>query len=156
MDSLKKAAIFIGAVTGGVLGGTIELAGKMTKVNFLNELGESIVDSALLTGEILGGAISGTADVIAGSVTKDLDKLEDGGRELGQAGKQVVGNAVTNIQMMAENGGEVIQGVVNRDKDRTTNALKTLAKMATIGVITVGAIKIKGNHDKANEKADQL
>jgi len=155
MNKLKKATIFIGAITGGVLGGSIDLVGKMTKVNFLSELGEGIVDSALLTGEIVGGAISGTADMISGTVVKDSEKCAEGTRELGHAGKQVLRNAVTNIQMMADNSGEMITGIRTRDKARTISAAKTLAKMATIGAVTVGAIKLKKNDEKSDETKDQ-
>jgi hypothetical protein len=155
MNKLKKATILIGAITGGVLGGSIDLVGKMTKVNFLSELGEGIVDSALLTGEIVGGAISGTADMISGTVVKDSEKSAEGTRELEQAGKQVLKNAVTNIQMMADNSGEMINGIRTGDKARTISAAKTLAKMATIGVITVGAIKLKKNDEKSDETKDE-
>ncbi len=147
MENLKKATIIIGAITGGVLGGSIELVGKMTKVEFLNELGEGIVDSALLTSEIVGGAISGTADMISGGIAKDQGKLSEGTKELSEAGKQVVRNAVTNIKLMAENSGEVIKGIKHKDKTRTVAAIKTLAKMATIGAVTVGAIILNKKED---------
>lgn len=151
MNSLKKAAIFMGALTGGVLGGSITLAGKMTKVDFLDELGEGIIDSALLTGEIIGEVISGTADIVAGGLTKDQEKIRCGGDELGHAGKQVVGNAVMNLRMMGENGGEIFRGIKNKDKARTLSAVKTLAKMATIGAVTFGAIQLKKNDGKSDE-----
>ncbi len=151
MNRIKKAGIYIGAITGGILGGSIELVGKMTKVEFLDELGEGIVDSALLTGEIVGEAAGGTVNIIAGGISKDRDRVKEGSSDLAHAGKQVFHNAVTNFKLMAENSGEVVQGVLSKDKARTISAARTLAKMATIGAVTVGAIKLKKNDDKPNE-----
>ena len=48
--------------------------------------------------------------------------------------------------------GEVIKGIKHKDKARTVAAVKTLAKMATIGAVTIGAIKLKKKDDKSNEK----
>ncbi len=143
MNSIKKAGIVLGAVTGGVLGGTVTLIGKMTKVDFIEELGEGIVDSALLTGQLVGEAVSGTADIVSGGITKDGEKMAEGTSDLKHAAVKTVGNAVHNIKMLGTSGSEIATGLAAGDGQKAMEGLKNLGKMAAIGLITVGAIKVK-------------
>ena len=64
MDFIKKTAIIGGAVVGGIVGGTISIIGHVTKIKVLDELGDSIIDSTILTGQIAGQAVSGATDMV--------------------------------------------------------------------------------------------
>jgi len=50
MDSIKKTGIIAGAVIGGVVGGSISLIGKLSKIKAVDDVGSSIVSSSILTG----------------------------------------------------------------------------------------------------------
>lgn len=71
MKAIKKAGIVAGAVLGGVIGGTLSVIGKVSKKKFVDELGESIIDSSILTGELYGGLANGATEVISGKIKKD-------------------------------------------------------------------------------------
>ncbi|MDF2654401.1 MAG: hypothetical protein K0R19_875 [Bacillota bacterium] len=152
MNNIKKAGIITGAVVGGVIGGTISVIGKVTKKKFIDELGESVVDSTILTGGIAGDIASGTANVISGKIQHQQDKLEEGKTELKSAGSQVVQNFVNNVKTVVDNSGEILEGVKEKDGKKILRGTRTLAKVAVVGALTVGTIKIKPE-DEAS-KAD--
>lgn len=155
MDFIKKAGIVGGAVVGGIIGGTLSIVGHVTKIKFVDELGESIVDSTILTGSIAGQLASGAADIVAGGVQKEPEHIEQGKKDLRAGGGKIVGNYVNNAKLIINNSGDIVQGVRTRDIKKVLNGAKTLGKVAAIGAITVGAIKIESdkNKDSQNESA---
>ena len=143
MNNIKKAGIITGAVVGGAIGGTISFIGKMTNQKFIDELGESVVDSTILTGGIAGDVASGATNVISGKIQKSRSKVEEGKDDLKSAGSQVVENFVNNVQTVVDNSGEILECVKEKDKRKIMRGAKTLAKVVAVGAITVGTIKIK-------------
>lgn len=150
MNHIKKAGIITGAVIGGVVGGSISLLGKVSKKKFIDELGESVVDSTILTGGIAGNIASGATNVIVGNIKKSHSKVEEGKKDLQSAGNQIVQNFVNNIKTVVENSGEIMEGVKERDRKKVVRGTKTLVKVAAVGAITVGAIKIKPEDQDSN------
>ena len=149
MDAIKKAGIIGGAVVGGIIGGTLSIVGHLVKSKFVDELGENIVDSTILTGSIAGQIASGAADVVVGGVQKEAGHVEQGKKDLKAGGGKILGNYVNNAKLIIHNSGDIVKGVKSRDIKKVLNGAKTLGKIAAIGAITVGAIKIEA--DKANE-----
>lgn len=152
MDVIKKAGIIGGAVVGGIIGGTVSIIGHVAKNKFVDELGESIVDSTILTGTIAGQIASGAADMIKGSIQKEPECIDDGKKDLKAGGRKIINNYVTNAKLIVNNSGDIVKGVKDRDIKRVLNGAKTLGKMAAIGAITVGAIKIEPDKGKEKEK----
>lgn len=152
MDNIKKVSIIGGAVVGGVIGGTISIIGHVAHNKFLDELGNSIVDSTILTGQITGQAVSGATDMVVGKVKHKPKYIVDGKKDLKNAGGKVVNNYVTNAKLIINNSGEIIQGVRQKDGKKIWNGTKTLGKIVAIGTITVGAIKIDPNDDGCDNK----
>ncbi len=152
MNQIKKAGIITGAVVGGAIGGAISFVGKMTNRKFIDELGESVLDSTLLTGGIAGDIASGASNVISGKVRKDRRKVKEGQKELKSAGGQVVQNFVGNVQTVVDNSGEILEGVREKDRRKIVRGAKTLVKVAAVGTITVGAIKVKPEGKEPEEK----
>ena len=132
MDSIKKACILAGAVIGGVVGGSISLAGKMAKVKFVDDVGSSIVSSAIHTGELTGTIAGGTVNAVSGKITKKPLKVKKGIKDLKRGGKQVADNVFANFRYVVENRKDI----------------KKLAKFAAVGTITVGAIKMIDSDEK--------
>ena len=145
MDVIKKAGIVGGAVIGGVIGGALSIVGHVTKNKVVDELGENIVDSTILTGSIAGQIASGAADVVVGGIQKEPEHIDRGKKDLKAGGGKIVGNYVTNAKLIINNSGDIVGGVKNRDVKRVLNGAKTLGKIVAIGAITVGAIKIEPN-----------
>ena len=143
MNNIKKAGIITGAIVGGAIGGTISFIGKISNQKFIDELGESVVDSTILTGGIAGDIASGATNVISGKIKNSRRKVEEGKDDLKSAGNQVVKNFVDNVQTVVDNSGEIIEGVKEKDRKRIIRGAKTLVKVVAVGAITVGTIKVK-------------
>ncbi len=156
MNNIKKAGIITGAVVGGAIGGTISFVGKMTNQKFIDELGESVIDSTILTGGIAGDIASGTTNVISGKIKKSNRKVEEGKDELKSAGNQVVQNFVNNVQTVVDNSGEILEGVKEKDSRKIMRGAKTLVKVVAVGAITVGAIKIKPDNEEVKSKSEKM
>jgi len=155
MNNIKKAGIITGAVVGGAIGGAISFVGKMTNQKFIDELGESVVDSTILTGGIAGDIASGTTNVISGKIKKSNRKVKKGKEELKSAGNQVVQNFVNNVQTVVDNSGEILEGVKEKDSRKIMRGAKTLAKVVAVGAITVGTIKIKPSQEEKEQEKEK-
>lgn len=148
MDFMKKAGIIAGATVGGIIGGTLSVVGKVTKVKIIDDIGSSIVDSTIYTGSIAGDIASGATDLVAGKVTKNQEKAQEGVDTLKEGGSKVVDNFVNNFKLVLENGGEILEGVKEKDLEKVSHGTKTLAKVVAVGAMTVGAIKIDEGEEK--------
>ena len=143
MNNIKKVGIITGAVIGGTIGGTISIIGKVSKNKFIDELGESVVDSTILTGRIAGEIVSGATNIVSGKIAKKPGNIEEGKNDLKSAGIKVLNNFVTNLTTVVDNCGEIIDGIKERDRKKVVRSTKTLVKVVAVGAITVGAIKVK-------------
>ncbi|MGP1570287.1 MAG: hypothetical protein ACTTH0_05135 [Eubacteriales bacterium] len=142
MRKIKKGAIIAGAVLGGAIGGTISFTGKLAKVKPLDSLGNNILNSFLYTGEIAGEFIAGGSDIAVGAIKKDRVRLKQGANNLKSGAGKIVNNYATNFKLIGGSGAEIISGVMKKDKVRIIKGGKRLAKIITVGMLSVGAIKI--------------
>lgn len=142
MYGLKTVGVCAGIAFGSVIGGTVSLVGKLTNAQFIDELGNNILDSAILTGEITGQAASGTVDIIRGKWEKSPRRLKKGKQDLKQAGSKIVINLWDNCRLIQKNSGEIVAGLYTHDPKRVKNGAKTLGKVIAVSFVTVGAIQI--------------
>lgn len=155
MDSLKKAGIIAGAAVGGVIGGTLSVVGKVSDIKIIDNIGSNIVDSTIYTGSIAGDIASGATEVVTGKVTKNPEKVNTGITDLKQGGGKVVGNFVNNFKLVTNNGGEILDGLKTRDTKKIKHGAKTLVKVAAVGMMTVGAIKIDEEENSEDKNTDK-
>ena len=148
MDKLKKSGIVAGAIIGGVIGGTLSVIGKVSKIKIIDDIGESVIDSTILTGSMAGNLASGTADAISGKVRHDEVQRREGIKDIKDTGGQVVDNFVENLKLMAGSGEEIITGVKNKNPKTVKRGVKSLAKIISVGALTVGAIKVKDDNNE--------
>lgn len=152
MKGLKKAGVYTGIAVGGAVGGTVSFVGKMIHKPGIDALGESVMDSAILSGEIAGEALNGTVNIVAGAIRKDKASVHAGRRELKRAGSRMVDNVVENAKLVAHQAGDIACGVCEGDRDKVVGGLKTLGKMVAIELLTVGAIQMDGKKQKASAR----
>ncbi|MDR2132979.1 MAG: hypothetical protein LBP30_06490 [Clostridiales Family XIII bacterium] len=155
VDAIKKTGVMAGAVVGGIIGGGVSLVGKLSGVKFLDEVGESIVDSAICTGGIAGDLVGGTADVLVGKITSDDERVRAGAGDLTSGGRKIAGNIVDNVKTLADCGGEIARGIGKRDGKRVLRGAKTLAKVIVVGAVTVGAIRVKKSEEETSDDASR-
>src|SRR5665647_3697233 len=101
MDLIKKTGILTGAVVGGVIGGTLSVIGKVAKIKIIDDIGESVIDSTILTGTIAGNLASGTTDLLTGKIQQDETLMKEGVTDIKDTGHKVVTNFVGNVKLVA-------------------------------------------------------
>jgi hypothetical protein len=152
----------IGAATGGVIGGSINVIGELTGSKFLSEVGEGINSSSKFMGEQLGNATQGVWDIGEGFIKKEDKKIDQGLNNLGEGfsntGKAVFGT----VKHVVKHTGDLGAGLIDDDPARWKNGARELSKTAVIGFLGVsvldvaGVVDINGNTDAGTpEVADK-
>ncbi|HZK72053.1 MAG TPA: hypothetical protein VFD03_11160 [Clostridia bacterium] len=148
MDKIKKTGILTGAIVGGVIGGTLSVIGKVSKIKIIDDIGESVIDSTILTGTMAGNLASGATDLVTGKIQNNENLANEGVSDIKETGHKVVNNFVGNFKLVTKSGGEILTGVKHRNLHKITGGVKSLVKVVSVGVLTVGAIKIKEDEKK--------
>jgi hypothetical protein len=113
----------------------------------VDQLGEGVVDSTILTGSIAGQLASGATDIVFGGIKKSKDHIKRGKSDLKAGGGKIVKNYIDNAKLILGNSGGIIMGAKERDAKKVLKGIKTLSKIVAIGAITVGAIKINSEKE---------
>ncbi len=153
MNQIKKTGILAGAVVGGIIGGALSVVGKVARVKLVDDIGESIVDSAILTGAMAGKLISGAGNVITGTLGKHPRQVREGSDDLRDTGKQVIDNVTRNVRLVVGSGKEITGGIRHRNPRRIKAGAKRFVKLIAVGALTVGAISIKDDGDSLADSA---
>lgn len=143
MIIIKKAGIVAGAIAGGVIGGTISVIGKVSDKKIVDNVGESVTNSLIYFGGIAGNVASGATDVAVGNMLKNDSQLNEGVEDLKLGGKMLVGNWFHNAKLILGESGEIAKGIAHRDTVAIKYGVKTIGKIAVVGALTVGAIRLK-------------
>lgn len=154
MDVLKKTGIVAGAVIGGTIGGILSVAGRITNKKIIDNVGESVVDSFIYFGSIAGGLASGAADVVVGNLREDVSQVDTGLDQIVDGGKKLVGNWIHNIKLVAGEGKHVVKGIKTKDIKQVKQGIRTMGRIAAVGAMTVGAIRLKDEDPLEEESID--
>ena len=148
MNGIKKGFITASAIAGGALGGLVRAGGQILRAPMIEELGNAVLDSAVLTGTIAGQLVSGAADWTVGIFSGEEEKKEQGTYDLKEGTGKIIGNVKENLQRTVKNGKVIADGVRTQDKEKVIRGAKTIVKMAAVGAITVGAVKVPENDEE--------
>lgn len=138
MGFIKNLGKLAGSVTGGVIGGVVSIAGEITDIEFLKEVGEGVYIASRNAGEIIGQAAEGAVDIAAGIIDGNNGKIEEGFNELGEAVVTQAKRMGNGIKVIAHSAEDVIDGISQDDDEKLLNGAKTLAKAAVIATLAVG------------------
>ena len=147
MGLIKSVTRAAAKVTAEVVGGAIEVVGEVTNSNFIKDVGKGVNKATVKTGEIVGNIADGTYDAIGGLITDDKQQAKRGYEEIigtVQDTARTIGNGVVYV---SEKGVETVQAIREGDTDKAIEAGKELAKVAVVGVFSVGVIDIVDGAD---------
>jgi hypothetical protein len=154
MGFLKGLGSVLGQVAGGVIGGAIEIVGEVTNSDFIKDVGKGVHQTTARTGELIGSLASGTYDAVGGIITGDNIQSNEGFKEvfdtIGNTAKGI-GNGVAHV---AGKGIETVGAIIDGDTDRALTLGKDLAKIAAIGVLSVGIFDLVDGVDGVEVAAD--
>lgn len=147
MDFLKKAGHYAGKMTGLVIGGSVRVVGELAGSPFIKEIGDSVEQVTVKTGDTLGRAASGVWDTGAGLIADDAAKRDAGLADLGGAARSVARGTVQGAEYVYRNGKDAVDGLREKDGEQVKGAAKNLVKAAAIGVLAVGVIDLADGPD---------
>lgn len=152
MKKIKQATVILGGTLGGIVGGTLSFTGKLAKIDFLDSLGKSVVESALYTGEITGDFVSGVGEIAIGKIKKDKRRIAIGKKDLKNGTGKITRNYISNFKLIGGCGAEIFCGALSKDKVRVIKGGKKMLKIIAVGAMTVGAIKLDEQKPKRKIK----
>lgn len=151
----------VGILTGGVVGGTINVVGELAGSKFMSEVGEGIYNSSKFMGEQLGNTTQGVWDIGEGFIKKEDKKINQGFNNIGEGftntGKAVFGT----VKHVAKHTGDIGAGLIDDDPTRWKKGARELGKTAAIGILGVSVLDVTGivdvnGNESTNTEAPQV
>ena len=142
MGFLKNLGSIVGKVAGGTVGGGIEIAGILVDSNFVQEVGQGVYQSTVVSTETLGSLADGAITAVYGIVTEDEKRIKEGFSEAGNAVKTTVNGVGRTIAYTANGVGEVCNGVANNDLKMAGQGVRKVAKIVAISTLAVGITEL--------------
>lgn len=142
MGLIKSVTGAVAKVAAEVVGGAIEVVGEVTNSNFIKDVGKGVNKATVKTGEIVGNLADGTYDAIGGLITDDKQQAKRGYEEIFGTVQDTATTIGKGIVHVSEKGVETVQAIREGDTDKAIEAGKELAKVAAVGVLSVGVIDI--------------
>ncbi|OLO39157.1 hypothetical protein BTR23_08855 [Alkalihalophilus pseudofirmus] len=127
-----------GKVVGTVLGGSIKLAGKAVKNDYVQDIGESVYKASHFTCHTIGGLSQGVVDTATGIVKKDKSEVHEGLSELGGTTWNATKTVGRGLKYTVKSSVDVATGVAKKDLKQTKEGLKNLGKVAVVGTVAFG------------------
>jgi hypothetical protein len=142
MGFLKDLGSFVGQVAGGVIGGAVEVVGEVTDSQFIKDVGKGVYHATSRTGEIVGSLASGTYDAVGGLITDDKHQSSQGLNEIFNTVGDTASGIGKGIVNVTEKGIDTVSAILDGDKEKALELGKDLAKVAAVGVLSIGIIDI--------------
>ncbi|MDO3412610.1 hypothetical protein QWJ34_22785 [Saccharibacillus sp. CPCC 101409] len=154
MALLKNLGVLAGKVTGGVVGGSIGLTGKIVKSDFIQDVGKGVYRATSNTGEVLGSLADGTYQTLGGVVTGSKERADRGRKEVvDTVGGTLTGMGIGVLQI-AGKGRDTVRAIAGGDKDTAITLGKDLAKIAAVGLLSFGVFDLFDGAEGAEHAAD--
>ena len=140
MSVFKKTGTLIGKTVGFVTGEPIKFIGKKLNNDYIQEIGDGIKKATTNTGTTIGSIAEGTWNTASGLINKDENKRDEGLKELKNTTIRTAKGIGQSIKSTYNNGKDVVQGVVNNDKEQMIKGAKGIGKTVAVATLAVGAL----------------
>ena len=151
MGIFKELGGLVGTVAGAVVGGAVAAVGQVTDSELIKEIGGEVYKGSISAGHLMGQAADGVSDVVTGIISKDQKAVDQGIETLGDTTNQVIVGAISEVGNIAYHTLDVVEGVVERDKQKVLEAGKNFVKVTAVSLLTIGASQ---DLKKAEENED--
>ncbi|WLR51735.1 HNH endonuclease [Bacillus tianshenii] len=148
MSLFRKVGKGVGTVGGGLIGGTVKVAGKAVGSKWkgtgewIEEVGDSVESASKMAldnaGQFVDGAVQGTYGVIKKDKhykEKGLNNLKD------SSGKTIKGIGAT-LKYTVQNGSSTYKGFRSGDRDQAIQGLKNIGKVVAVSSLAIGVVDL--------------
>lgn len=119
MGFFKGLGELVGTVTGGVIGGAVQLVGEIVESDYIKDIG-------------------GAVGVAEGIITNSQSKRDMGFEEVGDAIITTAQRTGRGLFFIAENAARTLDGVVEGDGKKVIDGAKELGKVVAVATLAVG------------------
>ncbi|MGD6855753.1 HNH endonuclease [Bacillus infantis] len=150
MSMIRGLGKFAGKAAGTVVGGPIQIAGKLTGFDLVEDIGKGVRKASEFAGDTAGQAAAGAAGTISGMLHSDPEERNRGLGEMGQAVSRTAKGAFYTAKNTLESGGEVIGGMMEGDAYRVKKGASSIVKTVAVGALAVGIVDVMDGADLAD------
>lgn len=141
MGFIKDLGSFAGKLAGGVVGGTVELVGEVTKSNFIKEVGQGVYKASSKSGELLGRMAEGTVDTVVGAISNDTKLANKGKKQFVDAASDTIKGTIYGTVNVVKKGIDTTSAILDGDKEKTVECVKDIVKIVAIGALSISVIE---------------
>jgi hypothetical protein len=143
----------LGTVGGGLIGGTVKVAGKAVgrkwgeAGQWLEDVGDSVQFASKSALENAGQFMDGAVQSTYGIIKKDEFYTQKGLQDLKDSTGRTVKGIGSAIKYTVNNAGIAYKGFKNGDKEQVLNGLKNIGKVVAVSGLAIGIVDVADGAD---------
>jgi hypothetical protein len=156
MGVFRKIGKGIGTVGGGVIGGTVIVAGKAvsTKLKgtgeWIEEVGKNVQSASKTALDNAGQFLDGAVQISYGTIKKDDNYKQKGLNDLKESTGKTVKGMGAAFKYTVSNAGTTFKGFTSGDKEQVIKGLKNLGKIVVVSGLAIGIVDVLAGADIAD------
>lgn len=153
MSVFRNIGKGIGTVGGGLIGGTVKVAGKAIGSKWkgtgewLEEVGDNVQSASKIAldnaGQFVDGAVQGTY----GAIKKDEYYKQKGLNDLKDSTGKTIKGIGSALKYTVNNAGSTYKGFTSGDKEQAIKGLKNLGKVVAVSGLAIGIVDLVDGAD---------
>lgn len=153
MGVFRKTGKIIGTVGGGLIGGTVKVAGRAVGSKWkgtgewLEDVGDNIQSASNIAldnaGQFVDGAVQGTY----GAIKKDEYYKQKGLNDLKDSTGKTIKGIGSALKYTVNNAGSTYKGFTSGDKEQAIKGLKNLGKVVAVSGLAIGVVDLVDGAD---------
>ncbi|WHX79333.1 HNH endonuclease [Priestia flexa] len=143
----------VGTVGGGVIGGTVKVAGKAVgskwkgSGEWLEEVGESVQITSKIALENAGQFVDGAVQGTYGAIKKDENYKQKGLNDLKDSVGKTIKGFGSALKYTVNNAGSTYKGFTSGDKEQAIKGSKNLGKVVAVSGLAIGIVDLVDGAD---------
>lgn len=148
MVVFRETGKIIGTVGGGLIGGTVKVAGKAVgrkwkgTGEWLEDVGGNVQSASKIAldnaGQFVDGAVQGTY----GAIKKDEYYKQKGLNDLKDSTSRTIKGIGSALKYTVNNASSTYKGFTSGDKEQVINGLKNLGKVVAVSGLAIGVVDL--------------
>ncbi|PLR83472.1 hypothetical protein CVD25_14880 [Bacillus canaveralius] len=143
----------VGTVGGGLIGGTVKVAGKAVGSKWkgtgewLEDVGDNVQSASKIALDNAGQFVDGTVQGIYGAIKKDEYYKQKGLNDLKDSTGKTVKGIGTALKYTFNNAGTTYKGFTSGDKEQAIKGLKNIGKVVAVSGLAIGVVDLVDGAD---------
>jgi hypothetical protein len=142
MSMIRGLGKLAGKTAGFVVGKPIEMIGKASGIDLIEDIGKGVRQASEFAGDTVGQVADGAINTVSGIIKEDPTQRDKGLGDMGGAVSRTAKGVVETVKHTIHNGTDVVSGVIDGDNERVKKGATSLVKTVAIGALAVGVVDL--------------